>query len=285
MTPTRRRRLRTGGRTHGRTRSSLLGPALAVLLLATLSACSEAPLEPLSQSQSEAQATPELGTCHRLTPDDVAAPSPPPDSLVECAEPHTAQTYAVGTLPDELGSDYDDPALGRWMFPRCERAFQRFIGADESLAMRVQLSWAWFRPSEEAWADGARWYRCDLVGGPADATDYRELPETAEGLFSQRPPEEWLTCARGEEVASADRVPCSEEHDWRAVTTIRVGRDDDEYPGDRTVQVTSRDFCSDSVAAWKNYPVEYEFGFTWFREAEWQAGNRRSICWARITES
>ena len=35
--------------------------------------------------------------------------------------------------------------------------------------MRVQLSWAWFRPSERGWDKGARWYRCDLVGGPANA--------------------------------------------------------------------------------------------------------------------
>ena len=31
--------------------------------------------------------------------------------------------------------------------------------------MRTVLSWAWFRPSEEAWDQGARWYRCDVVGG------------------------------------------------------------------------------------------------------------------------
>ena len=30
-----------------------------------------------------------------------------------------------------------------------------------------------------------------------------------------------------------------------------------------------------------NYPVDYEFGYTWFHEAEWKAGNRRSVCWAR----
>ena len=47
------------------------------------------------------------------------------------------------------------------------------------------------------------------------------------------------------------------------------------------VEVRSRDFCSDSVGAWMNYPVDYEFGYTWFHEAEWQAGNRRSVCWSK----
>ena len=56
---------------------------------------------------------------------------------------------------------------------------------------------------------------------------------------------------------------------------------EDPYPGDRLSQVRSRDFCSDSVGAWMNYPVDYEFGYTWFHEGEWRAGNRRSICWAK----
>ena len=64
-----------------------------------------------------------------------------------------------------------------------------------------------------------------------------------------------------------------------------MGRDNEtEYPGDRLVEVRSRDFCSDSVGAWMNYPVDYEFGYTYFRRAEWAAGNRRSICWARTDQ-
>ena len=30
-----------------------------------------------------------------------------------------------------------------------------------------------------------------------------------------------------------------------------------------------------------SYPVDYDFGYTWFHEAEWEAGNRRSVCWAK----
>jgi hypothetical protein len=82
-------------------------------------------------------------------------------------------------------------------------------------------------------------------------------------------------------VAGAVKVPCSEKHTWRAVTTIKVGQDDDPYPGDRLVEVKTDDFCSDSVGAWMNYPVNYDYAYTWFHEAEWEAGNRRSVCWAR----
>jgi hypothetical protein len=253
---------------------------LAALVLLLLAGCASAPLRPASEESTASP--PELGSCHVLEPDDVAAPAPTGEA-VDCSEPHTAQTFAIGTLPDSTGADYDDRGHGEWIYPRCERAFERFLGVDESQAMRVQLSWAWFRPAEEDWDAGDRWYRCDVVGGPVDATEYRALPETAEGLFSARPPEQWLTCAQGETVAGSRKVPCSEDHDWRAVTTIKLGQPEDPYPGDRVVQVRSRDFCSDSVAGWMNYPVDYEFGYTWFREAEWQAGNRRSVCWAKVS--
>jgi hypothetical protein len=33
-----------------------------------------------------------------------------------------------------------------------------------------------------------------------------------------------------------------------------------------------------------NYPVGYEFGYTYFHEGEWEAGNRRTVCWAKIDQ-
>jgi hypothetical protein len=85
-------------------------------------------------------------------------------------------------------------------------------------------------------------------------------------------------------VADSEKIPCSEEHTWRAVTTIVLGEPDEEYPGDKVVAARTRDYCSDSVGAWLNYPVDYDYGYTWFHEAEWKAGNRRSICWAKTTD-
>ena len=32
------------------------------------------------------------------------------------------------------------------------------------------------------------------------------------------------------------------------------------------------------------YPVDYDYGFTWFHESEWIAGNRRSVCWAKTSQ-
>lgn len=256
--------------------------AAPVVLLALLAACGQSSAEDDASDQPVVLGAPTLGACRALTPEQIGEPSNS-SPVVDCAKEHTAETFAVGTFPTELssGADVDSPELGAYIYDTCTDRFQKFLGGDESTVMRSLLTWAWFRPTEEAWERGARWYRCDAVSGHEDSEELRTLPETAKGLLLGRPDDAWMTCAVGEQVSGSDKVPCSEPHDWRAVTTIQVGREDDPYPGDRVVEVRTRDFCRDSVGAWMNYPVDFEFGYTYFRSAEWQAGNRRSICWAR----
>jgi hypothetical protein len=237
----------------------------------------------VDQDQVDAMTAPELGACRDLVPDDVSHPSNA-SKTVDCSDEHTAQTYAVGPLPKEFeDADYEDEKLGAYAYRTCAAAFQKFLGGDESLVMRSVLNWAWFRPSEKAWDKGARWYRCDVVGGSEQSEDFVKLPKKAKGLLFGPPPDKWLVCANGKTVAGSEKVPCTEKHTWRAVSTIKVGDPDDPYPGDEAVERQTRDFCSSSVGAWLSYPVDYDFGYTWFHEAEWKAGNRRSICWARTT--
>ncbi len=258
---------------------------LALPLLFVVAACGDEPQgSNADPDQVDSLEAPELGACRVLTPEDVAQPSNA-TRTVPCAEPHTAQTYAVGELPDELeDASYDDEEVGRFAYRTCADKFQKFLGADESLVLRTVVSWAWFRPSEKAWDDGARWYRCDVVGGSEESEEFIELPTTAKGLLQGRLDDRWLVCAAGDTVAGSPKVPCTEKHQWRAVTTIKLGEPEDGYPGDRLVEVKTRDYCSDSVGAWLNYPVDYEFGYTWFHEAEWEAGNRRSVCWAKTSD-
>ncbi|QCW50626.1 hypothetical protein FE634_09715 [Nocardioides dongxiaopingii] len=234
--------------------------------------------------QVDAVETPELGACRLLTIEEISAPSDA-TRTVDCSQKHTAQTYAVGELPDELReSEYDAPEVGEFAYRTCNTKLSAFLGADESLAMRTILSWAWFRPSEKAWDEGARWYRCDVVGGGEQSAALVPLPETAEGLLQGRPDDAWMACVAEPAFAGSKKIPCSQEHQWRAVTTIKLGEAADPYPGDRLSEVQSRDFCSKSVLAYLNYPVEYDFAYTWFHESEWNAGNRRSVCWARTSD-
>lgn len=263
---------------------------LSSLVVAGLSAALLASCSPGDQGTNpdpelmDAVETPVLGACRMLTPEDVAQPANA-TRTVDCTEPHTAETFAVGELPEELhNEDYDSNRVGEFAYQTCSKNFEKFLGADESMVMRTIVSWAWFRPSEKAWDDGARWYRCDIVGGGDQSKEYVMLPTTAKGLLAPPPADKWMACAVGPTVAGSVKVPCSVEHDWRAVTTIRLGRAEDEYPGDRLSEVQTRDFCSESVGAWLGYPEEFDYGYTWFHEQEWNAGNRRSVCWAKTDQ-
>lgn len=265
--------------THRRA-ASVVGIALGLVLTACSGNGDQG--SDADPDQVDAVETPKLGACRDLTPDDVALPSNA-TRTVDCSEPHTAQTYKVGNLPDEFDdAAWDSRELGAWAYRTCSDAFAQFLGADESTVMRARVTWAWFRPSEQAWEEGARWYRCDIVGGGEASESYDELPETAEGLLTGLPAnDDWMTCADGADVDTAPRVACSEPHTWRAVTTVQVGTAEDEYPGDEVVAARSRDYCSESVSAWLGYPLDYDYGYTWFGEGQWDAGNRRTICWAR----
>ena len=176
----------------------------------------------LDPEQVDAVTAPELGACRLLTPDDVTQTSNA-TRAVDCTEKHTAETYAVGRLPTEFDdAAYDAKDLGIFAYRRCSEGFQEFVGADESLAMRTVVSWAWFRPSEKAWQDGARWYRCDVIGGGDQTEEYLDLPVTAEGLLTERP-DAWLVCVDGPTV-NGMKLSCDQPHTWRAVTTIKLGR-------------------------------------------------------------
>lgn len=256
-------------------------PALVVVaLLALVAGCGHAEQgSNPDPAQVDSVAPPANGACRLLTPEDVTLPANA-TVTVPCTEEHTAQTFKVGTLPDSVrDASYDDRRLGEYAFGACSTAFQRYVGADESLVLRTILSWAWFRPSEKAWEEGARWFRCDVIGGNESSAEYVPLPESAKGLLATRD-DAWMVCAQGPTVADSDKVPCTESHSWRAVTTIKVGEPTDVWPGEQAVKELTRDYCSESVGAWLNYPASYDYGFTWFQEKEWTAGNRRSVCWA-----
>jgi hypothetical protein len=248
------------------------------LLAITLSGC----LGRSGRSASSDDLTaPGVGRCYPLTPQDVSQPSSS-TAPVSCDQPHTAQTYSAGTLPDRFAhASYDDTDLAAYAYQTCSREFIAYTGADESLAMRSILSWAWFRPSHAAWDQGARWYRCDVIGGGDQTRAFVDLPTRTKGVLLGRPDDRWMVCAQGATVSGSVKVPCTQEHDWRAVTTIVLGSQADSYPGDRVVQTRTRAFCSTSVGAWLDYPVDYDFGYSWFHAGEWDAGNRRSVCWAR----
>lgn len=235
---------------------------------------------PLSLGGDVDTDAPEVGACRVLDAEAVEAASDDTDT-VECSETHNAETFYVGELDDADDLAHDDETVAAQVYKKCNRAYLRFVGATESLSLRSVVDWAWWRPGEEAWDAGARWFRCDVVGGREGSSQLVDLPETAKGMLLGIPPSKWMLCANGAQVADAPKVPCSEPHTWRAVSAVVVGDAKEKWPGARVVEVKTRDFCSEWVGSWLNYTLDYEYGYTWFGQAEWLAGNRQSVCWAK----
>lgn len=91
---------------------------------------------------------------------------------VACTEPHTTETVHVGTLTDANAAGTIPPVPGsaatRPVRAECEQRADEFLGAPWRHG-RVELSVV--LPAEQAWADGARWYRCDLSLAAVQADD------------------------------------------------------------------------------------------------------------------
>ncbi len=262
--------------------------AAALLLGVLLSGCDAEDVVPGDDRARDAQpadlAAPEVGLCREVDAATVAAASDDTEP-VDCGTAHTAQTFHVGWFDEAATKDtaYDDEGLGEEVARTCAPRFRRFTGATDSLALRTVATWAWWRPSEEAWQAGARWFRCDVVARSTDAA-LAALPRTARGLLLGIPEPRWLVCADGAAVADAPRVACTEQHTWRAVSAVSIGRKRDPWPGSRVVEVRSRDYCSDWVGAWTNYALDYQYAYTWFGKDDWDSGNRLTVCWARTEE-
>lgn len=262
------------------------GLGLSVVLAAglALSGCGNDDNAGDDPNQINATAVPETSLCRNLTREAMALPTNASD-LVDCSEPHNAETYAAGELPEEFTSAaYDDPAMVSWSRGECATQLRTHLGVSESVAMRSVFTSIWFRPSAKAWEKGARWWRCDIVAGGDKAQKFLDLPTKTAKLLADRPDDQWMACARGEDVNTGTKVACNQPHSWRAVTTIKVGEPEDAWPGAAEVEAKTKQYCSSSVAAWLDYPTDYLYGYTWFGEEEWSYGARRSVCWAKTEE-
>ncbi len=259
--------------------------AVTAVVAVLLTGCGEEPQGAnVDPAQVDSTELPLINACRKVTPEDLLNPSNA-SKIVDCEEAHTAETFHVQTLPAKFDdTSYDSDSLGTIATQTCAPAYTNFLSTDESTSMRTVIGWVWFRPSKEAWDDGARWFRCDVVGGSDVSPQLINLPTTTKGLLANGPIDEWMACVDAPSVSEAPRIPCDQPHLWRAVTTIKLGEADAEYPGDKAVLERTKEFCSGSVSAWLGYPPDFDFGYTWFGDAAWKAGNRRSVCWARTNK-
>ena len=114
----------------------------------------------------------------------------------------------------------------------CSTKFTKFLGADESLAMRTVLTG---RGSGPRRTRGTRAPGGTAATSSAAATrprSYVDLPADRQGpAAAARRPVAGLR--RRPDRRRVGEDPVLGAHDWRAVSTIKLGEPEDPYPGDR----------------------------------------------------
>lgn len=214
---------------------------------------------------------------------------PKPKGEVDCAASHTLETFYVGaftgaaaeltTLPEEGGTER------RTAYEQCMSSAKTFLGDDWRVAL---LTLTMVVPSDEQWAGGGRWFRCDLQQTDASF----QVTSRKGSLSGALTGDDTLTlgCGTVKVTAAGDYdsfgsfVPCTESHDIEFAGIYTA--EDTTYPSDSStrsaLQVSG---CASVVATFINVPndadLNYRTGYLYgaFTEEAWVLGNRSIGCY------
>ncbi len=272
---------------------------LALLGCVLLAGCSgsaddAAPAEAPSSSTSAPTATPtpardveppKNGVCYRLGYEEAVAPTvdaqPQP-----CRRPHTAETFAVGTV-DALVDGHllaiDSDLVQQQVAEACPAALREHVGGTRDDVRLSMLQAVWFTPTVEDADAGADWYRCDVVAlaGPERLAEVRG---SLAGALGKRRADDYAMCGTASPDANGfERVACGERHSWRAVDVVdlaALAKKDGAYPGRRAVTRAGQSPCEDAGAAAAEDALDYEWAYEAPDRKQWAAGQTFGRCWA-----
>ncbi len=240
---------------------------------------SPTPAPPAPPTADEA-AAPESGGCHRLSFDEALAPTSG-TGAVKCTKAHTAETYAVGRVVNLVDGHLlaiDSDRVQDQVATTCPDALSEAVGGSRDDVRLSMLRAVWFTPTVEESDAGADWYRCDVVAlaGAESLTQVRgslgKVLATPEGRATYG-----MCGTAGPDDKAFERVPCGEQHSWRAFSVIELPEGD--YPG-RDAVSTAGAPCQDAAAAIAEDALDYEWGFEGPDRAQWDAGQTFVRCWA-----
>jgi tetratricopeptide (TPR) repeat protein len=220
-------------------------------------------------------ADPKIGRCRQLAKQDIAKAANA-SAEVDCSEEHTAVTFAVGSFSSRASDAIPTATeLAQRARAVCRDEYFKFLGGTEQNAIQSLFGLAWFRPPDAAWQRGARWLRCDVVAQTSVAP--LPLPSRAEGLLVNGVPDEWSLCRSGDTFASADKVRCTDSHNWKAVGAVSMSADQKEpYPDKKELEPRAIEAC-DKLQAESAVDVRYQSSYP--PRGLWDAGLQYATCW------
>jgi Septum formation len=225
---------------------------------------------------------PKAGTCRELTFGAIGRYSNQAPT-VDCGTSHTALTFAVEQLPEDVafeGVDIGNDAVQEKASLLCRAEFAKYIGGSAATRALSRLSVTYFVPTQQDFDAGSRWVRCDVIALQS-ARILAALPETVEGFNdTDGALDDYGVCSRGEPgTTDALLVMCDQDHDYRALTALRLGADDADYPGEKAVGEDGQSRCDDYISDTLGLGGGYTYAWTYPSLDDWDAGQRFGFCW------
>lgn len=245
------------------------------------------PSSPTLTPTPAASPPPSSGSCRVLRPRDlntVVNDTP----TVPCKQRHTAVTFHVGKLPagavegaTSSGDDKVEAAAERM----CSREFSDYVGGTRGNRMLTSLRSTFFLPDAEQFDLGARWVRCDLFAY-ADDTALAELPGRLKGALDNADLRADLgICSRvSPKHPKFMHIICTRDHQWRAVSRVRLGKEQAKFPGGPELSDQAAAACRKVVRNYLDTREAFSYGFEVPRRESWADGDRFGFCWAETPE-
>lgn len=233
---------------------------------------------------------PEAGTCH-ATLQDVGYLSG--YNPIDCAAGHRSETLHVGTLTGPDADRSTPPRAGsngvRTARAECDRKVSTAVGADWRSG-RLLLSVIF--PSAQAWAGGARWFRCDvsevtslddgsitLHSGSLRGALKRGSP-LAFGCFNPK--------LAKDDIEEMRPVACTAKHHAEFVGVYQFPQV--SYAQFQSSSVRAHKACRSLIAKYAKVPdnsdMQYRAGTIIYHplEEEWKDGNRGVQCFLWLSD-
>lgn len=199
--------------------------------------------------------------------------------MVGCDAQHTAETYFVGSLPERFGlptkaSQAARLSAGR---PCTVKAMNAYLGMP-GRALPSRFLTVLLFPTDDQWAGGERWVRCDVVlqGG----LSLKAFSGTAAALVAATPAEQFNFCTPREPNARATAAyPClSPKKNWIQVLDQELGGPGSRFPGTSTVERKTRKLCAKQGKKWAGKEKYPGWWAIWPTSVGWKQGKRSAQC-------
>lgn len=228
---------------------------------------------PTTSPEPDVAAAPEPGNCYDTRKRDFDAHRDGSEP-VRCAQPHTAETFAVfrtAALPEPKAADR--------IWRVCQARFAGYVGDTTTVS---SLGMTVITPSVEQVGAGQTWARCDVIErGNFNATAGGRRTGSLAGALTDGVPDRFRACSDTMPAVTKPvrLVPCSTYHRAELIPESTVlGGPNADYPGTGSARSAARQSCAD---VFRDYvPETYQYYFYYPTRASWVSGSHATTCWA-----